>query len=50
MHEVLTHVWPMVEDGRVRPVVHARVPFDEAARAHEMLESGEAFGKVLLVP
>lgn len=50
VHEVLTHVWPMVEDGRVRPVVHARVPLDEAARAHELLESGEVFGKVLLVP
>jgi putative PIG3 family NAD(P)H quinone oxidoreductase len=50
VHEVLTHVWPMVEDGRVRPVVHARVPLDEAPRAHELLESGEVFGKVLLVP
>jgi len=50
VHEVLTHVWPMVEDGRVRPVVHARVPLDEAALAHELLESGEVFGKVLLVP
>ena len=44
------YVWPMVADGRVRPVVHARVPFAEAQSAHELLESGEAFGKVLLVP
>src|SRR5690606_4053971 len=50
VHDVLTHVWPMVEDGRVRPVVHARLPLDEAARAHELLDSGEVFGKVLLVP
>nr|WP_322785532.1 NAD(P)H-quinone oxidoreductase [Cellulosimicrobium cellulans] len=50
VHEVLTHVWPLVEDGRVRPVVHARLPLDEAARAHELLDSGEVFGKVLLVP
>ncbi|UKJ63495.1 NAD(P)H-quinone oxidoreductase [Cellulosimicrobium cellulans] len=50
VHEVLTHVWPMVEDGRVRPVVHARLPLEEAARAHELLDSGEVFGKVLLVP
>ncbi|GAA1726116.1 NAD(P)H-quinone oxidoreductase [Isoptericola hypogeus] len=47
---VREHVWPMVADGQVRPVVHARVPLDEAARAHELLESGEVFGKVLLVP
>ncbi|MFD2793814.1 NAD(P)H-quinone oxidoreductase [Promicromonospora vindobonensis] len=44
------HVWPLVADGRVRPVVHARIPFAEAQSAHELLESGEAFGKVLLVP
>lgn len=43
-------VWPMVADGRVRPVVHARLPLAEAGRAHELLESGEAFGKVLLLP
>jgi putative PIG3 family NAD(P)H quinone oxidoreductase len=47
---VAEHVWPMVADGRVRPVVHARLPLAEAERAHELLESGEAFGKVLLLP
>lgn len=47
---VCERVWPMVADGRVRPVVHARVPFDEAPVAHELLEDGTAFGKVLLVP
>lgn len=44
------HVWPMVTDGRVRPVVHARIPLAEAGRAHELVASGAAFGKVLLVP
>ncbi len=43
-------VWPMVADGRVRTVVHARLPLAEAASGHELLASGEAFGKVLLVP
>lgn len=47
---VAEHVWPAVADGRVRPVVHATVPFDDAPRAHRLLESGEVFGKVLLVP
>ena len=44
------HVWPMVADGRVRPVIHARLPLADAARAHELLESGEVFGKLLLIP
>ncbi|MDO8149806.1 NAD(P)H-quinone oxidoreductase [Isoptericola sp. b408] len=47
---VTEHVWPLVERGLIRPVVHARLPFDEAESALGMLESGEAFGKVLLLP
>jgi NADPH:quinone reductase-like Zn-dependent oxidoreductase len=48
--DVVANVWPMVADGRVRPVVHARLPLAEGARAHELLESGEVFGKLLLIP
>lgn len=44
------HLWPLFADGSLRPVVHARIPFAEAQSAHDLLESGEAFGKVLLVP
>ncbi|QAY69687.1 NAD(P)H-quinone oxidoreductase [Xylanimonas protaetiae] len=47
---VREHVWPMVADGRVRPVVHARLPLADADDALGLLERGEAFGKVLLVP
>jgi putative PIG3 family NAD(P)H quinone oxidoreductase len=47
---VTEHVWPLVAQGRVKPVVHATVPFSEAARAHRMVEDGESVGKVLLVP
>lgn len=44
------HLWPLFAAGTVRPVIHARIPFTEAQSAHDLLESGEAFGKVLLVP
>ncbi|MFD7309395.1 NAD(P)H-quinone oxidoreductase [Promicromonospora sp. NPDC059942] len=44
------HLWPLFASGQVRPVIHARIPFAEAQSAHDLLESGEAFGKVLLVP
>lgn len=47
---VARHVWPLVAEGRVRPVVHARVPLADAAEAHRMMERGEVFGKVLLIP
>ena len=47
---VREHVWPLVADGRVRPVVHEVLPLAEAARAHEVLEASSHTGKVLLVP
>jgi putative PIG3 family NAD(P)H quinone oxidoreductase len=48
--DVRAHAWPMLTDGRLRPVVHARLPLDRAGDAHRLLDSGEVFGKVLLVP
>jgi putative PIG3 family NAD(P)H quinone oxidoreductase len=42
------HVWPLVADGAVRPVVHARVPLAEVARAHTVVEEGSHVGKVLV--
>jgi putative PIG3 family NAD(P)H quinone oxidoreductase len=47
--DVRDRVWPWLDDGRLRPVVGARVPLAQARRAHELMESGEVFGKVLLV-
>jgi NADPH:quinone reductase-like Zn-dependent oxidoreductase len=38
----------MFGDGRVKPVVHARVPLADAALAHQMLEAGGVVGKILL--
>jgi NADPH:quinone reductase-like Zn-dependent oxidoreductase len=45
---VVEHVWPLVAGGRVRPVVHGRIPLDEVRRAHELMESGAHTGKILL--
>jgi len=45
---VVDNVWPMVADGRFRPVIGAEFPIDQAAAAHELLNSGDVSGKVLL--
>ncbi|AKT51097.1 NAD(P)H-quinone oxidoreductase [Arsenicicoccus sp. oral taxon 190] len=45
---VREHVWPLVESGQVRPVVHGRFPAREVRRAHEELDKGTHIGKVLL--
>jgi putative PIG3 family NAD(P)H quinone oxidoreductase len=42
------HVWPLLEDGSVVPVIHARVPWHEVADAHRLLDSGQVVGKVVL--
>jgi NADPH2:quinone reductase len=42
-------VWPFIEAGRIRPVIHATVPLAEAALAHHVLETGAHIGKVVLV-
>ena len=41
-------VWPLLESGAVMPIVHATFPLEEAAGAHQLLESGEVIGKVVL--
>ena len=46
---VREEVWPLVESGRIRPVVDRRLPLAEAARAHEIAERNEQIGKLLLV-
>lgn len=45
---VRQHVWPLVEGGEVRPVVHATFDLSAAADAHRLLESSTHRGKVVL--
>ena len=46
--EVVGHVWPLVTEKKVRPVVHETFPLAEVARAHKTLEDSTQIGKVLL--
>lgn len=45
---VRVHVWPLLESGAVRPVIHARYPLEDAAAAHRAMEEGSHVGKILL--
>ncbi|MDT7592656.1 MAG: hypothetical protein QOH45_2187 [Pseudonocardiales bacterium] len=47
--EVRSGLWPLLESGRVKPVVHARLPMNEASEAHRLLGEGGVIGKLLLV-
>jgi putative PIG3 family NAD(P)H quinone oxidoreductase len=45
---VTESVWPMIADGRVRPIIGARLPIQEAVEAHRLLQAGEITGKIVL--
>ena len=45
---VVEHVWPLVAEGLVQPVVNGAMPLEEVAAAHALMESGEHSGKILL--
>ncbi|QEC53830.1 NADPH2:quinone reductase [Anseongella ginsenosidimutans] len=42
------NIWPLLSEGLILPVVHAVFPLKEAARAHELMESGGHLGKIVL--
>ena len=46
---VREHVWPLLESGAVRPVVHSRHPLERAAEAHREMEASTHIGKILLI-
>jgi putative PIG3 family NAD(P)H quinone oxidoreductase len=47
--ELRQYVWPLLESGAVKPVVHATFPLRHAAEAHRVMESSGHIGKLLLV-
>ena len=46
--DLLKHVWPLLESGKVKPVVHATFPLKDAKFAHALMESSTHIGKIML--
>jgi NADPH2:quinone reductase len=42
------NVWPLIEAGRIQPVIHGTFPAAEAAKAHALMESNQHVGKIVL--
>ena len=42
------HVWPLLEAGKIKPIVHAALPLREASAGHRMMEASEHIGKIML--
>jgi NADPH2:quinone reductase len=45
---VRRNVWPLLEQKRVHPVIHATFPLAEAGEAHRMMEASQHIGKIVL--
>jgi putative PIG3 family NAD(P)H quinone oxidoreductase len=45
---VREHVWPLLDSGRVRPVVQERLPMERAGDGHRLLDGADHVGKVVL--
>jgi NADPH2:quinone reductase len=41
-------VWPLLESGAVKPVVHQVFPLSQASEAHELMEASQHIGKLVL--
>ena len=46
--ELHEHVWPLLEQGVVAPVIHEIFPLAQAAEAHRLMESSAHIGKIIL--
>ncbi len=44
----LKNVWPLIESGRIKPVIHSTFAAQDAAKAHELMESNQHVGKIVL--
>jgi putative PIG3 family NAD(P)H quinone oxidoreductase len=42
------NIWPLIEDGSIRPVIYKTYPIAEAEQAHRLMESSRHIGKILL--
>ena len=46
--QLRARVWPLLDAGAIKPVIHSVFPLAEAAAAHALMESGEHVGKIVL--
>ncbi len=46
--QLLKNVWPLFESGKIKPVIYTTFPLTEASKAHELIESSQHIGKIVL--
>lgn len=46
---ILETIWPWIEQGKLKPVIHSTFPLADAQKAHDLLGSGVVTGKIVLI-
>jgi NADPH2:quinone reductase len=42
------HIWPLLASGKIKPIIYKIFAANEASKAHELMESSEHMGKIIL--
>jgi NADPH:quinone reductase len=42
------HIWPLLASGKIKPIIHSVFPAENAAEAHQLMESNDHMGKIVL--
>ena len=48
-HEDLISLLNLLKQGKIKPIIAAKMPLNQAARAHELLAGGSVTGKIVLI-
>ena len=48
MNNLNENIWPSLESGDIKPIIDKVIPIEEVDKAHELMESNQTFGKVIL--
>jgi NADPH:quinone reductase len=47
-NQLLQNVWPLFVSGRIKPIIHSTFTLSEAEKAHELMETSQHMGKIIL--
>ena len=47
--QLLKKVWPLLASGQIKPVIHSTFALTDAAKSHQLMESSQHIGKIILM-
>ena len=47
-NKLLENVWPLLDSGKIKPIIHSTFPLKDADKAHQLMESSQHIGKIIL--